>query len=306
MSTINANIVNPVSGSIVEVNKVAIKDVVNGPFVLYGGTEYNANTSIGSNTTIIGNGAMLANTGTKNTAVGALSARANTSGGNNTAIGTESLYSNTTGGNNTAIGRGALYGCTTGGNNTVIGADALPLNNGVENVVIGTSAGFQSTGSYNVIIGVSSAASLTTGNNNIVIGDDTQVATPTTSNSITLGNTTHNILRCAVTSITSLSDARDKKEIETLPVGLDFINSLKPVSFVWNERDEKGKHDIKDFGFIAQDLKKSQEDINLADTLKLVYEENPDKLEASYGKLIPILVKAIQELTNEIEILKNK
>jgi hypothetical protein len=52
----------------------------------------------------------------------------------------------------------------------------------------------------------------------------------------------------------------------------NFVKGLKPVEFVWDERDEKGKHDIKDFGFIAQDLKKSQEDAKLADTLKLVYE----------------------------------
>jgi hypothetical protein len=81
---------------------------------------------------------------------------------------------------------------------------------------------------------------------------------------------------------------------------------LKPVEFVWNERDEEGRHDIKDFGFIAQDLKKSQEDAGLSETLKLVYESNPEKLEASYGKLIPILVKAIQELSAKVEALEAK
>ena len=42
------------------------------------------------------------------------------------------------------------------------------------------------------------------------------------------------------------------------------------------------------------------------DTLRLVYDENPDKLELSYGKLVPILVKAIQELKEEVEILKSQ
>jgi hypothetical protein len=37
----------------------------------------------------------------------------------------------------------------------------------------------------------------------------------------------------------------------------------------------------------------------------LVYDTNPEKLEASYGRLIPVLVKAIQELKAEIEILKS-
>ena len=89
-----------------------------------------------------------------------------------------------------------------------------------------------------------------------------------------------------------------------LRAGLDFINALRPVEFIWDDRNEDGKHDIKDFGFIAQDLKKSQEKVEMADILKLVYEENPEKLEASYGKLIPILVKAIQELSAEIKLLK--
>ena len=51
-------------------------------------------------------------------------------------------------------------------------------------------------------------------------------------------------------------------------------------------------------------MKKSQEDAEKAEVLKLVYDENPEKLEASYGKLIPILVKAIQELTAKVEQLE--
>jgi hypothetical protein len=128
----------------------------------------------------------------------------------------------------------------------------------------------------------------------------------TTSNSITLGNTAITALRCAVTSITSLSDARDKKEVKDLNVGLEFIDGLRPVKFIWDDRNEEGKHDIADFGFIAQDLKAAEEAVEMADVLKLVYDENPDKLEASYGKLIPILVKAIQELSAEVKQLKNK
>jgi hypothetical protein len=40
------------------------------------------------------------------------------------------------------------------------------------------------------------------------------------------------------------------------------------------------------------------------DIIDLVYESNPDRLEAKYGNLIPILVKAIQELAAEVEQLK--
>jgi len=36
----------------------------------------------------------------------------------------------------------------------------------------------------------------------------------------------------------------------------------------------------------------------------LVYDENPDKLEISYGKLVPILVKAVKELSDKVKALE--
>ena len=205
---------------------------------------------------------------------------------------------------NIAIG----YGCMS----TTQNADIM--NCAKSNIAIGISAGSNLTGvgptgddgCFNVILGRFAGTTLTSGSNNIVIGNSANTATATASGSITLGNNQIFALRCNVQTITSLSDARDKKEIKELPVGLDFIKGLKPVEFVWDERGEDGKKEIKDFGFIAQDLKKSQEDAELAETLKLVYEENPEKLEASYGKLVPILVKAIQELTAKVESLEVK
>jgi hypothetical protein len=302
MSILNVDQILPQSGTKVDVNGIVIKDTVNAAFVLYGGTAFNANTSVGTNTTVIGNGAMLANTGTSNTAVGALSLRNNTSGTQNTALSVQALNSNTTGNGNTAIGKSALQNNTTGNSNTAIGADALlGVTTGIENVGVGGGSGFNlTTGSFNVIVGVSSGALITTGSNNVCLGDDTQTATPTTSNSITLGNGSHNILRCNVTSITSLSDARDKTNIEESTYGLDLVKSLKPVTFEWDTRDGV-KKGVKDLGFIAQDLKELDDE-----HLGLVYSENPEKLEASYGRLIPVLVKAIQDLSKEIELLKTK
>ena len=113
-----------------------------------------------------------------------------------------------------------------------------------------------------------------------------------------------------------MSDERDKSEIKDLGYGLAFIDALQPREFVWNNRAEtrsefddegnetevefysanKGK---KDFGFIAQEVKELDND-----TLRLVYDENPERLELSYGKLVPVLVQAIKELKAEIELLK--
>lgn len=211
-----------------------------------------------------------------------------------------------------AVGIGSLGTASWACANTAVGSyalqDCIGLGvDGIYNTAVGSAAGTNiTTGSNNTVVGQGAAITLTTGQNNIVIGSNSQVAAAGTSNSITLGNSSNNVLRCAVTSITSLSDARDKKEVEDLNVGLDFIDGLRPVKFVWDDRDEAGKHDIADFGFIAQDLKAAEEAVEMADILKLVYDENPEKLEATYGKLIPILVKAVQELSAEVKLLKSK
>ena len=47
-------------------------------------------------------------------------------------------------------------------------------------------------------------------------------------------------------------------------------------------------------GFIAQELQEAEVGVEYLD---LVYDSNPDKLEVKQGKLIPVLVKAIQELS---------
>lgn len=190
-----------------------------------------------------------------------------------------------------------------------IGAQvANALNDCSGSVFIGNQSGTLATSSlYNTFVGDNSGANLTSGQNNTAIGYNAKPATATTSNSITLGNSSVTSLRCAVTSITSLSDARDKKDVSPIELGLDFVKELNPVKFVWDDRNEDGKHDIADSGFIAQELKAVEDKYDAADVLKLVYDENPEKLEASYGRLIPVLVQAIKDLAAKVERLeKNK
>ena len=66
---------------------------------------------------------------------------------------------------------------------------------------------------------------------------------------------------------------------------------------------KKGK---KDVGFIAQDLDEVQQKYNIEENLQLVLKSNPDRLEATQGKLIPLLVNAIKELTARVEELENE
>ncbi len=292
MSTINVDNVLPfTSGTqVVDVNGLKVK-----------GNNPNSTVQIGGSSSVI--------TSQSSVIVGYGSAPS-VAGGQTVAIGRYAGLSLSSGSFNVLVGTSAGQNTSTGSANTFVGNNAGSFNSiGSSNVAIGSSAGGLLTeGANNVFIGANSGSNSgnITGNGNILIGVGSTPSSGSVSNEITLGNNSINALRCAQTSITSLSDARDKKDVSDLRAGLEFVKALRPVEFVWDEREEEGRHDIADFGFIAQDLKAAQEDAEMADVLKLVYESNPEKLEASYGKLIPILVKAIQELTAKVELLESK
>ena len=141
--------------------------------------------------------------------------------------------------------------------------------------------------------------------NNTLVGNTAQPSTATVSDEITLGNGNVTNLRCNDTSISSLSDERDKENIEDVPFGLDYILALRPVKFDWNRRDgsSQGK---KDFGFIAQELDQVEEQFGLREYTRLVQKDNPEKWEADPMKTYPILIKAIQQLKEENEDLKSR
>ncbi len=278
-------------------NIIGIQNTANGVNALYSNTTGNYNTANGyqslrSNTTA-----------DNNVANGYQALYSNTTGNSNTANGMQALYSNTTGYHNTANGYRALYFNTTGIRNTANGYMALYVNDtGDNNVANGYRALYSNTtGNENTAFGNLAGDNLTTGSNNTVIGNGADASIATVSNEITLGNSSIATLRCQVTTITSLSDGRDKADVAPLPAGLDFIAELKPVAFIWNTRDG-AKVGVADTGFIAQDLQAAQ--ANTGHYIPgLVYDENPEKLEAGYGKLIPVLVKAIQEQQQQINSL---
>jgi hypothetical protein len=271
-----------------------------------------SNTS-GTNNTNIGYRAGYANTtGAFNVTLGYEAGRNNT-GNHNTYLGFEAARAKTSGNDNTVVGFRALDAETTGQRNTAIGYEALGSQDqtaGAHNTAVGWQADDGNTnGYYRTSIGASTGRGSATGTNITNIGYSAMESSSSASNEINLGNSSVATLRCAVTSITSLSDERDKSEIKDLEYGLAFIDALQPREFVWDNRPEtngdgeeffssnKGK---KDFGFIAQEVKELDND-----TLRLVYDENPEKLELSYGKLVPVLVQAIKELKAEIELLKS-
>ncbi len=304
--------------------------------------------SVATNTAI-GYQALVANTtGAYNTAIGYQALVANTTGAYNTAIGYQALVANTTGIDNTAIGYHALSNVTVTSNNIAIGYSTLTTSTANSNIAIGYLAlrdnttgtrnvaiGIQTlmvntTGSYNTMIGYISGETVTTGENLTCVGYNAQPTAVSATNEITLGNGSVTSLRCAVTTITAISDKRDKIDIENLDIGLDFIRELKPRKFKWDKRewyakknennrilkDKNGdfiyekqpdgtrKKDIWDVNFIAQELEEVQEKYNVK-YLNLV-SGTKNQLEANTLRLFSPLIKAVQELADKNDILEKE
>ena len=253
-------------------------------------------------------------TGNNNTALGFSSLGYNATGSDNTAVGKYSLVFNSTGNENTAIGTQSLYYNNTGSKNTALGNDAMRNNStGFQNTAIGYYSLFFNNGNYNTALGYNAGSTITTGANLTCIGIDAAPSSATALDQVTLGNGFVQSLRCNVQTISSLSDMRDKKNITDLTLGLDFLMKVKPRQFNWDKREwyERNNSDgskMKETltaGFISQELDEVQTTEN-ADWLNLVLKDNPEKLEATYGNLLPVMVKAIQELNAEKDELKNE
>jgi len=312
-----------------------------------------------SNNTAVG-GAALQNltSGEGNVAVGGYSGDAITSGGVNTLVGYQSgtslttsqynvavghsaLYSATTGNLNIALGYKALYDNTVGDRNTAVGYEALrdlePASNAaMYNVALGfkagtpASAGTAFTGINNTLAGSFAGSEITSGSNNLFLGKDSGLTgspggnITTGSNEIVLGD--ENISEAHIqVDWTVASDARDKTDFAALDIGLDFVKSLKPVTYKWDKRSKYGditaadydlnaqnpdgthKEDWLDIGFKAQEVEALEiaSGYNKDNKTNLVSSHSGDgkQMGLQYSKFVPILVKAVQEQQALIESL---
>ena len=229
--------------------------------------------------------------------IGYQAGKAMTSGGSNVAIGSEALKAEDSRSFSVAVGTSALTAQDAGAHayNTGLGHNAgNTVTTGVKNTCVGAKAGGDN--------------SLITGSNNIVIGYAAAPSADDADNEITLGDANITAFRCADQSIAALSDARDKTNVKDSSFGLDFIDSIRPVEFEWDFRPEnmaEAKQGKKRVGFIAQELQEAMPN-GENEILDLVYEINEDRIEAKYGNLVPILVKAVQELSAKVKMLENK
>lgn len=299
-----------------------------------------------ANTTATGNvavgvNALLSNTtGIHNTAVGTSALQSNTTANVNDAFGFQAMYSNTTGYYNASYGYQSMYSNTTGFANAAYGFESLyTQTTSNSNNAFGYRAGkFITTGNNNVCIGLQAGAygtNLTTGTANVLIGNYTSA----TSGAATYANGLGYNLSCAAGYTTlgrqsldiraahgnvtwsTVSDERYKKDIVDSTAGLSFINDLTPRTFKYRnlgelpdtfDAYEEGstevfKNSLTNHGFIAQEVKAV---INAHPEIKdgfTMWDDREDgSQEVAEAALIPVLVKAIQELSAKNDALETR
>lgn len=108
------------------------------------------------------------------------------------------------------------------------------------------------------------------------------------------------------------SDRRLKKAVNPTPLGLDFINKLRPVSFVWKTDNQERVQ----YGLIAQEVESlfEQEGIGnygvvFRDGEKYKGKDTDDKTpvrKLDYYQFISPMIRSIQELTSRVEELERK
>ena len=288
--------------------------------IAIGSMALHTNASGGSNIAI-GWESMFSNyTGHSNTAYGQDALYYNNIGYENSATGNYSAYHNTNGIANTASGYEALYNNSTGDNNTSIGAFSLHSTlASSRNTAVGYSAGNGYDNSdFNTFIGSYTSTDVDYIYNSTVIGDG---AVATGDNSVRIGDG-------GITSIggqvgwTTLSDGRFKKNVKEDVAGLDFINQLRPVTYtvdvhglnnflripdsVCNKPGVDEKEKIIYSGFIAQEVEASAKKIGYDFSGVDAPKNENDYYGLRYGDFVVPVVKSIQELSTENDLLKTE
>jgi len=111
----------------------------------------------------------------------------------------------------------------------------------------------------------------------------------------------------ATNSTISTSDVRAKENIYPSTLGLDFINDLNPVSYQWKAKQDK-KLNQTHYGIIAQEVIETLKKygIDSLDDFGGIHGDEETYYGARYSEFVPILMKAVQELSVEIKELKEK
>ncbi|MFS0643660.1 tail fiber domain-containing protein [Siminovitchia sp. 179-K 8D1 HS] len=249
----------------------------------------------------------------------------------NTALGSFSLYANETGKANIAIGYQSNPTNKGASNNVTIGVDSMRNHtdvNGHDNTAVGTQALVNiKKGHSNTAIGRRALATTIAGNpainfsGSIGIGANSRISG---SYQCQLGNSAVTVY--AYGAIQNRSDMRDKADVRDTILGLDFIKGLRPVDFKWDYRDDyieidettgnvtklpkDGSKKGKRFhhGLIAQEVKQYIDSLGIDFGGFQDHQVNggEDLYTIGYEELIAPMIKAIQELSSNLEKVKSE
>lgn len=294
-----------------------------------------ANSTGGSNTTI-GYSTLMANTsGGSNTAIGADVMKKNDSGESNVAIGYGVLKANISGVRNVGIGNGAFQNTTTASRNVAVGSGTPlgKLTTGYENVALGNQAmGNSTTTFFSTAVGEQALFNLDNGSQNVAlgynagsfygsnipvkvsqgsvfVGSSASPAGDSQSNQVVIGYNAkgrgNNTVQIGNTSMTSIggqvawsnpSDVRLKKEIKDSEFGLNFINKLRPVTYLM----KTGPTDLQT-GFIAQEVEAAAKSIDYNFSGIVKPQSKDDFYSLRYAEFVVPLVKAVQEQQKQLD-----
>jgi len=133
----------------------------------------------------------------------------------------------------------------------------------------------------------------------------------------------------AASGTINTSDARDKVDVEDLSLGLDFVNSLRPITHKWrvghnvpvpdvdSSPDHEGNLPVKivavpgsrrHAGLLAQDVRAAlcERGIDLGMWTLDDATDSDSRQGLRYDQLIPVLIKAVQELSARLQELDRR
>jgi hypothetical protein len=283
------------------------------------GSQAGANTTSGSGNSFFGTSVAFDNTtGTDNAFFGTNTGRANTQGNENSYFGRLAGRNNTTGSDNTFVGYSAGFNHNGGSNNTALGANASVADGLTFSTAIGAGASVSTSNA--IVLGRSSGADRVfvkgplqaelgiLSDGDVFIGGEVHIG------AITLAPTTH------LPSISKVffngdgigtpsgdhvcykydpdedgdylgacsSSIRYKTNVKNLPLGLETIKRLRPVSFNWKKDGQEG------LGLIA-------EEANSVEPLLGIKNRTGEIESVRYDGVTVILVNAVKEQQAQIK-----
>jgi hypothetical protein len=234
-----------------------------------------------------------------------------TSGSTNVAIGSNALVALTGasgGAGNTAVGRNAGPNLTTGGGNVFLGhTSGTGFITGTNNTCLGYGT-TTDDGSFTLSVSLGIQANITQSRGFVVGATGTnsvQAWLPGVNNDTTLGNATYRFSELfSVNGTINTSDLREKIVSDKKPPGLEFINKLKPISYVWKDKGKRSH-----FGLGAQDVEKLILDGDVEDFggfVKAPRNDGSELYTLRMHEFIAPLIQSIQDLHAEVKTLKQE